>query len=292
MLLWLNIKECNLSFRCFYAGLLRLNNMYFTEDIAMLTQSDLFLAAAGFLSGLIKTGVGVGSGLVLLPTLALVFPAKVALGLGAPMLLASDIIGLHYYWKQWLPRRELTRLFLAIIPGLFIGIVLLPMIPGRAFRIGVGIFGALYALGMLWPQFPVTALLKKGVGKLNAHCGDSEEQNRKGVYFYGFLGGLSTVLAHAGGLVWSLYLLTAARDRRVFVGTTVILFFITNIYKTISYVWIDIISLSALAQVIPAIPMIFIGSYLGNIVNKRCNHLLFRKIVLCFIFFVSITLCV
>lgn len=87
----------------------------------------------------------------------------------------------------------------------------------------------------------------------------------------------------AGGLVWSLYLLTAARDRRVFVGTTVILFFITNIYKTISYVWIDIISLSALAQVIPAIPMIFIGSYLGNIVNKRCNHLLFRKIVLCFI---------
>ena len=266
--------------------------MYFTEDIAMLTQSDLFLAAAGFLSGLIKTGVGVGSGLVLLPTLALIFPAKVALGLGAPMLLASDIIGLHYYWKQWLPRRELARLFLAIIPGLFTGIVLLPMIPGKAFRIGVGIFGALYALGMLWPQFPVTALLKKGVGKLNAHCGDSEEQNRKGAYFYGFLGGLSTVLAHAGGLVWSLYLLTAARDRRVFVGTTVILFFITNIYKTISYVWIDIISLSALAQVIPAIPMIFIGSYLGNIVNKRCNHLLFRKIVLCFIFFVSITLCV
>ena len=252
----------------------------------MLTQSDLFLAAAGFLSGLIKTGVGVGSGLVLLPTLALIFPAKVALGLGAPMLLAS------YYWKQWLPRRELARLFLAIIPGLFTGIVLLPMIPGKAFRIGVGIFGALYALGMLWPQFPVTALLKKGFGKLNAHCGDSEEQNRKGAYFYGFLGGLSTVLAHAGGLVWSLYLLTAARDRRVFVGTTVILFFVTNIYKTISYVWIDIISLSALAQVIPAIPMIFIGSYLGNIVNKRCNHLLFRKIVLCFIFFVSITLCV
>ena len=84
----------------------------------MLTQSDLFLAAAGFLSGLIKTGVGVGSGLVLLPTLALVFPAKVALGLGAPMLLASDIIGLHYYWKQWLPRRELTRLFLFVMPFL------------------------------------------------------------------------------------------------------------------------------------------------------------------------------
>ena len=64
----------------------------------MLTQSDLFLAAAGFLSGLIKTGVGVGSGLVLLPTLALVFPAKVALGLAhlccwLPTLLACTTIG-------------------------------------------------------------------------------------------------------------------------------------------------------------------------------------------------------
>lgn len=257
----------------------------------MFTQSNLFLAAAGFLSGFIKTGVGVGSGLMLLPTLALVFPAKVALGLGAPMMLASDVLGLHYYWKQWLPRRELTRLFLAIIPGLLLGIVLLPMIPGKAFRFGVGIFGALYALGMLWPQFPVAVLLKKCVGKFNARCGNSEAQNHKGAYLYGFLGGLSTVLAHAGGLVWSLYLLTAARDRRIFVGTTVILFFITNIYKTVSYVWIDIISLDALAQVIPAIPMIFLGSYLGNIANKRCNQLLFRKIVLCFIFFISLTLC-
>lgn len=57
-----------------------------------------------------------------------------------------------------------------------------------------------------------------------------------------FSGGFSTVLAHAGGLVWSMYLLTAARDRRIFVGTTVILFFVTNIYKTVSYIYIDIIS--------------------------------------------------
>ena len=101
-----------------------------SQRILLCSRNPIFFLPAGFLSGLIKTGVGVGSGLVLLPTLALVFPAKVALGLGAPMLLASDIIGLHYYWKQWLPRRELTRLFLAVIPGLFIGIVLLPMIPG------------------------------------------------------------------------------------------------------------------------------------------------------------------
>lgn len=257
----------------------------------MISSDIIVIALAGFFSGVIKTGVGVGAGLFLLPTLALAFPAKVALGLGAPLMLVSDAIGLRYYWKQWLPATDLARLFLAALPGMVLGVVLLPLIPGGIFRTGVGVFGVLYALSLLWPQFPVASLLKKLFGRINAHCADQADQSKTGAYVYGFLGGLSTVLAHAGGLVWSLYLITVARDRRVFVGTTIILFFVTNIYKTVSYVYIDIISLKALLQVLPAIPMIFLGSYFGNIINKKCDYILFRKIVLCFILVISITLC-
>lgn len=258
----------------------------------MISTNIVIIALAGFFSGIIKTGVGVGSGIFLLPTLALAFPAKTALGLGAPLLLASDAIGLRYYWKQWLPRADLTRLFLAAFPGLILGVVLLPLIPGGVFRVCVGLFGACYALSLLCPRFPVAVLLKRLFSGLNACCADRAEQTYPGAYVYGFLGGLSTVLAHAGGLVWSLYLLTAARDRRIFVGTTIILFFVTNIYKTISYVYIDVIDIKTLLQVIPAIPMIFLGSYLGNTINKKCNYNLFRKIVLYFILFTSITLCI
>ena len=66
--------------------------MYFNEDIAMLTPSELFLPAAGFPSGLIKNAVGLGTGLALLPTFALVSPANVALGLGPFLLLPA----VHY----------------------------------------------------------------------------------------------------------------------------------------------------------------------------------------------------
>lgn len=258
----------------------------------MISSDIVIIALAGFFSGIIKTGVGVGAGLFLLPTLALAFPAKTALGLGAPLMLVSDAIGLRYYWKQWLPGADLGRLFLAALPGLILGVVLLPLIPGEIFRTGVGLFGACYSLGLLWPRFPVTVLLKKIFGGLNARCVGQPHETNAGAYIYGFLGGLSTVLAHAGGLVWSLYLITAARDRRVFVGTTIILFFVTNIYKTVSYIYIDIISLKALLQVIPAIPMIFLGSYFGNLINKKCDYIRFRKIVLCFILVISITLCI
>lgn len=244
----------------------------------------MVLAAAGFCSGLIKTGVGVGAGIFLLPTLSLAFPAKIALGLGAPMMLVSDIIGLRLYWRQWLPRKELLRLLLAALPGLILGAVLLPLIPGGVFRFCVGVFGCIYALSLLWPGFPVAVLLKRLFSELSARHAD------KSACIYGFLGGAATVLAHAGGIVWSLYLVTTARDRRVFVGTTIIMFFLTNIYKLLLYISIDLIDGAALLKMLPAIPMIFLGSHIGNIINKRCDASVFRRVVLCFIFISSFSL--
>ena len=254
----------------------------------MFSTDVLIIALAGFCSGIIKTGVGVGAGIFLLPTLALAFPTKLALGIGAPLMLASDVIGLKYYWMEWLPKQKLIRLFCAVIPGLILGLILLPLIPGRLFRIMVGLFGALYAISYLWPGFPVATLLKK----IFATDGkpQTEASERRGMYFYGCLGGFATVLAHAGGLVWSLFLVNAAPDRRMFVGTTIILFFVTNIYKTVSYLCIDILTWDSLLQVLPAIPMVFLGSFLGNYLNKRCNPAVFRKIVLCFIFMTSVSL--
>lgn len=243
------------------------------------------VALAGFCSGIIKNGVGVGSGIFLLPTLALAFPAKVALGLGAPLMLASDVIGMRYYWKQWAPGREIFRLLISALPGLVIGTLLLPVIPPHAFRLGVGIFGMFYAVSMLWPLFPPAVLLKNLFSGINTrHAG-------KQVYIYGALGGVATVLAHAGGLVWSLYMVSTFKDRRVFVGTLVLMFFLTNIYKTVAYMAIGTLSPQALLHILPAIPAVWLGGALGNKANKQMNPDLFRKIVLVVLFIVSAGMC-
>ncbi|MDR2573288.1 MAG: sulfite exporter TauE/SafE family protein [Desulfovibrio sp.] len=197
----------------------------------------------GFCSGVIKTGVGIGSGVFLLPTLSLAFPAKFALGLGAPMMLASDIWGLRYYWKQWAPTGIIVRLLLAAIPGLLVGTLLLPVIPAKFFRLCVGVFGAFYAISMLWPSFPPVVLLKSFFQSVNRKYAD------KRIYFYGMLGGVSTVLAHAGGLVWSIYLLDELKDKRTIVGTYVLLFCVTNIYKVIAYIYIGNYAAVQIAQI-------------------------------------------
>ena len=240
---------------------------------------------AGFLSGIIKNGVGVGGGVFLLPTLALVFPAKIALALGAPLLLASDVIGLRYYWKEWIERGKLFRLALAAIPGFLVGTVLVSIIPAKEFKFGVGLFGTFYALFQLFPSFGPFVFFKKQFVRATSFFAEQQ------IYFFGALGGVASVIAHAGGLVWSMYLMGAVRDKRIFVGTTVIIFLLSDAYKTLAFLYIGLLSPEFLIAILPAIPAVWMGSAIGNLANKRMRETLFRTLVLAVILLVSLNLC-
>ena len=79
----------------------------------------LIVAFAVVGSAIIKNGVGVGAGIFMLPFLALVFPPKIALGLGAPAMLVSDIVGIRNYWGEW-DQKEL----LLLVPPALLAVVL------------------------------------------------------------------------------------------------------------------------------------------------------------------------
>ncbi len=81
----------------------------------------MVLALATAASSLIKNGAAVGSGIFLLPVLALVFPPKIALGLGAPVMLASDLMGIRNYWGEWDDWHEILRIILAASVGIALG---------------------------------------------------------------------------------------------------------------------------------------------------------------------------
>lgn len=242
------------------------------------------LVLASFLSSVIKNGVGIGSGIFLLPVLSLQFPSKMALALGAPIMLASDCIGLRNYWREWVGWREIARILVPAIPGLVLGTLLIPIIPGQIFRLAVGIFGLCYALILLFPHWSVVAAIKSFFPVI------TDKNKNNCAMCYGFAGGIATVLAHAGGVVWSMFLMITVRDKRVFVATIVLLFFITNIFKVISYFSIGILDLHMFFIALLTFPAIFLGSLIGNTLNKTLNQQLFRKIVLITILLVSLSL--
>ena len=239
---------------------------------------------AGFLSGIIRSGMGAGIGLFLLPTLALVFPAKIALAIGAPLLLATDVFGLRYYWKEWIEPSHLIRLLLAAMPGVITGTVLVNSIPAKEFMLGVGLFGSVYALLQLFPNCVPEHFKKIFVRAASLHA-------EKEIYFYGALGGVATVIAHSGGLIWTIYLMNVVRDKRIFVGTTVIIYLLTDTYKTFAFLYLGLLSPDSLFAVLPAIPAVWLGCFIGNKASRHLRDALFRRILLVVILLGSLKMC-
>lgn len=232
----------------------------------------LTIACAGFLSAAIKNGVGVGSGIFLIPTLSLAFPAKAALGLGGALMFGSDILAMRYYWRQW-SMIHLKRILLPAVPGLLLGVWLLPITPEQIFRIVIGLFGIAYSLINI---FDTTALVRSLIGRLALNHRMS--LNRQAMLL-GMLGGMATVLAHAGGLVWSMYFMTTCQDRQIFMGTLVCIFFFTNLYKILAYMHIGILSVEHICMAALAIPALYAGAVCGSWANRKVSPALFRKAV-------------
>ena len=109
-------------------------------------------------------------------------------------------------------------------------------------------------------------------------------------YGFGFLGGVASSVIHAGGLVISFYLIQGARDKRAFVGTFVLFFAIINLLKVFAYVKIDILSVEIVVLAAILSPLIILGGFWGNALNKRVPQKTFRAVVLALILIIGVTL--
>ncbi len=110
----------------------------------MSCDENIIISIAVVGSALIKNGVGVGAGIFLLPFLALVLPPKLALGLGAPAMLLSDIVGVKNYWGAW-DLKELKLLLPSAAVGVLFGCFLIKVMPDSVFKQCVSIFALLFS---------------------------------------------------------------------------------------------------------------------------------------------------
>ncbi|MFZ7126288.1 MAG: sulfite exporter TauE/SafE family protein [Desulfobacterales bacterium] len=229
-------------------------------------------------SAIIKNGVGIGAGIFMLPFLAMVLPSKLALAIGAPAMLISDIVGLKTYWGEW-DAEELKRLVPAGIIGVMVGGYLVDIIPGTWFRIGIGIIAFFFASLQL--LLPVIQRKKVNASKENIPL--NKRNYGSGGLIFGFLGGVASALAHAGGMIMSMYMLQTQKDKRKFVGTFIFFFAITNLMKLLTYFKIGILTKDIAVWVGVMSPLIIFGGLFGNWLNKRVSQVTFRRVVLIFI---------
>ncbi len=256
---------------------------------------------AALLIGVSKAGFGGGSGILATPLLAMVIPAKASVGLTLPLLVATDVFSLFYYWGKW-NKQNLKVLMPTAVIGILIGGQVLSVLPDIYLK---RVIGAIACLFVLWQILQI--VLEKRSGEASP-LPDEDDLDRDTLRSHsramlisfrprhwhglgiGLLAGIVSTLTHAGGTMVSMYLLPQKLSNREFVGTTTALFFLVNLLKVGTYVPLGLITPTSLQQDVFLLPTILAGTLLGIWLNRHISRALFTRIVLIFILIAGLKL--
>jgi uncharacterized membrane protein YfcA len=222
------------------------------------------LVASAFAIGLSKTGLP-GVGILVVPLLALVFPAKASVGLLLPILIFADLFAVGYYRHhgRW---RHLAKLLPWAVLGIGIGFFVLKIIDDEILKPLIGGI----VLAML--SIRLRNILKSDPEKLPDHWSFTASM--------GLLAGATTMMANAAGPVMVLYLLSMHFPKQKFIGTAAWFFFIVNWLKVPLMTNLDMITVTSLKMDILVFPAVVAGAVCGIWLLKRIPQRSFNIVAL------------
>lgn len=236
---------------------------------------------AVFLIGVTKSGFGSGVGLMIVPMTVVAmghtaYGSDKALGLMLPLLIAGDL------FAAWQHRRLFSVTIVKwLLPGTLVGVAVGALLlwwfhhqPPRLLVPLIKIEVALESIVLVslhwWRVWRGQALQIK----------PSPVRN----HLTGLFAGISSTLAHAAGPIIALYLLPQKLERRLFVGTCAIYFFILNTIKLPAYGQAKMFSPDVLLLALKTLPLVAAGAVFGFWVTRRMNDEVFSKLVYFFTF--------
>ena len=227
----------------------------------------LALALSAFLVGVSKTGIP-GLGILPVPLMALVLPARASVGALLPMLIFADLFAAGYYRRhaQW---AHILRLMPSTILGIVSGYLAMGKVTDQQLKPVIGVI----VLSML------------AIRVVNDHFKKPQDKAEpsSGLFFAVFLGffiGVTSMMANAAGPIMIIYLLAAGLPKTQFVGTAAWFFFIVNWLKVPFSATLDLITPQSLKLNVCLFPVIVIGAVTGIVLLKHIPQKLFRLIVL------------
>jgi uncharacterized protein len=210
---------------------------------------------AALVVGFLRTSVGGGIGLVLTPTLSLVLPPSVVLALIAPLMNLSDPLALRYYWGQW-DRRQLALLLPSMMAGVVLGTWALAQL--SEYWLGKAIGAVALFFGLL--QLVLTGRNQRLL---------SARPHWSAGAAAGLTAGVASTVAHSGGVVVSIYLVNVQLTKTALLATGNALYVLPNALKLGGYWSIGFLTASIIAAAALAVPLLFVGAWLGYRVNQR-----------------------
>ncbi|MEI8139601.1 MAG: sulfite exporter TauE/SafE family protein [bacterium] len=224
----------------------------------------MIMAFAAVIIGLAKSGLP-GFGILAVPIVAAVIPAKISTGFILPMLIAGDVIGVLYYRRHadW-PR--LIRLFPWTILGIIAGWLSMDHLNDAQIRPLIGGI-VLFMLALnLWRQ-----RFANPVSRIPHHHGAA--------ILIGLLAGFTTMMANAAGPIMGIYLLAMELPTTAFIGTSAWFFLLVNTFKVPFSAQLGLITLPSLTFNAMLLPFIAIGACAGIRFARHIPRKIFEQLV-------------
>ena len=229
---------------------------------------------AVLLAGLSKGGFGGGVGFVGVLALAQASSPTIAIAIMLPILCVMDLIGVHAYRRDWHPR-SLKVLGIGCLIGTAIGTCTFSWMDDQVIRLMVGFIALVFFIDFVRSggEKAASLVVSNPIG-----------------YVLGTIAGFTSFVIHAGLPPVAMYLLPQRLDKRVHVGTIVILFCFINYLKILPYWWLGLLTYSNLSASLILMPLAPIGMFMGIKLNRFISQKWFMRASYAILFILGLRL--
>ena len=236
-------------------------------DLDLQFSDWIIMALCAMLVGFSKTGI-VGLGIIIIPLMASILPARTSVGVVLPMLIFADLFAAAYYRQhaQW-------RYVVRLIPSAFVGIVVGSIIMSKIQNL------------QLKPIIAITILAMLALKIITSRKKDTENQKSTHAHLalgivLGFVAGVVTMMTNAAGPLMAIYLVAMGLDKKKFMGTGAWFFFIGNWLKVPFSAKLDLITAESLKLDLVLLPLIALGAIAGIFFVKYVGQKTFNSLIL------------
>jgi hypothetical protein len=223
------------------------------------------------LSCFVQAVAGFGLPMIAMPILAAIFGIRTAVPLVAIVILSLQLLMIVRY-RAALNIRTVTRISVAAVLGIPVGVLFLSRIPETITVTTLGLILVLYALYSLF-RFRLPQL---------------ESPNWS--YFFGFLGGMGGGAYNMAAPPIILYADTQRWEPRLFKANLQGYFLIIGIVAILTHTLSGNITGEVLQMSLIALPFVLLGAVTGFYLDRFINAAVFRRIVLGLLLILGINL--
>lgn len=216
----------------------------------------LSIAVAALTAAIIGMGKGglAGFGMLAVPVMALVIPPVQAAAILLPVLIASDMVSMVTWWRQW-DLRTFGLMMPGAVAGIALGWATASYVSDDAVRLIVGLISIWFVLRWLLQSKAARA------AKRPHHRGKAG--------FWGAMLGYTSFVSHSGGPPFQIYALPLGMDPKTYAGTNVLTFTTVNFLKLVPYFFLGQLAVGNLASSAAMMPVSVLFTFVGAAIIRR-----------------------